>query len=307
MQYLGVLLTTFHRVWLCELVMLAVGMDVSQLRPAVLMLSSCHLDVARQLRTANGAETTESQFHVNKACEGFRQVYGSYAPPPSNVPETRLPATPTSAPVGATALSDLNANAASDTSVKPTTEGNGALCPSSPTSSPATPKPASRTAEPGTPETRTPVACKASPSGVRHGQVRMLEREIQSLRDKQQKHQESLQRARGAKRKLEDELEREHRRRRKLEGQLGKAEQVAAGAQRGEEYALEQCRAEIETRRRAEDRVEELSKQIAAIEPKVAECEERDRKTREYFGKLGVAFLKAARGDMIEALPAVKM
>ncbi len=139
--------------------------------------------------------------------------------------------------------------------------------------------------------------------------MKMLEREIQSLRDKQHKQQDTLLRTRSAKRKVQDELDREQHRRRKLEGQLEKAEKALTGAQRDEQYALEQCRAELETRRRAEDHVEELKQRVAVVEARLAEGEERERKTKEYFQKMGVAFLKASvpGGDVPGVVPVVRL
>ena len=293
-------------------VMVSIGMDLSQLRPAVLMLSSCHLDLARQLRAPSGEETPESKSHLDKACEGFRKVYGAFEPPPPYVPVDRHSVTsaPYSARAQASVLSNATTSAAtmmaqvnlaSDSHSEAAVSGRDTSTPKPKSAGPSTPQPASRAAA-GTPRT-SPVAVP-SPTGPRHGQLKMLEREIQELRDRQQKQHDSLERARAAKRKLEDDLDREQHRRRKLESQLDKAEKNVAGAQRGEEYALEQCRAEVETRRRAEDRVKKLKEKIATIEPKVAECEERERKTKEYFGKLGITFLKAARGEMLE-LPAM--
>ncbi|RPD63843.1 hypothetical protein L227DRAFT_572279 [Lentinus tigrinus ALCF2SS1-6] len=290
-------------------VMLAIGMSMPQLRPAVLMLSSCHLDLARQLRAQSGVETAASKSHLDKACEGFRKVYGAYEPPPPYASVDSHSAASGPVPEQASMLSDASANTATKANVNSSTDSRPELSISTKAISMPRPKPA----DPSTPKPAlrspisTPPIAVPSPTGPRHGQLKMLEREIQALRDKQQKQHDSLERARSAKRKLEDELDREQHRRRKLENQLDKTEKAAAGAQRGEEFALEQCRAEVETRRRAEDRVEELKAQIVTIEPKVTEYEERERKTREYFGKLGVTFLKAARGEMLDLPTMMRM
>ncbi|RDX50102.1 hypothetical protein OH76DRAFT_483032 [Lentinus brumalis] len=297
-------------------VMLAVGMDLSQLRPAVLMLSSYHLDLARQLRTQTGEETVASKSHMDKACEGFRTVYGAYEPPPPYAPvDSHGGASgPCPAPAHPPVLSAADANATTTADVKfsdglrpeASTAANATSTPKPKLMGPSTPRPVPRAVAMGSTPCTTPIAVP-SPTGPRHGQLKMLEREIQALRDKHEKQHDSLERARAAKRRLEDDLDREQHRRRKLEAQLEKAEKSAAGAQRGEEYALEQCRAEVETRRRAESRVEELRERIAAMEPKIAECEERERKTREYFGKLGVTFLKAARGENLDLPTMMRM
>ena len=235
--------------------MLSAGMENTQLKPAMLMLSTCHLDVARQLRGQNGTETQQSKHHLSQACDGFRRVYGAFElpPPASAVATTRVTAPPPTPSLSQPA-----------------------------TAPPAPPPPSQARAQhpPGSPV----------PSSPRHGQVKMLEREVQSLRDRQQNQIESLARTRAAKRKLEDELEREAHRRRRAEDALADAERRLADA------------------RRAEVRAEELRARVDALEPKVREGEEQARRTKEYFGKLGFAFLKAARGDMGDVpTPPVRM
>ncbi|KAH9940482.1 uncharacterized protein BXZ73DRAFT_98910 [Epithele typhae] len=231
-------------------VMSSAGMESAQLKPAVLMLSSCHLEVARHLRAQNGAETAHSTRHLAHACDGFRSVYGAFEPP-------RPPAL--------------------------------LLAPGHPTAGRARARSA---AEPAPP--------RAVPSSPRHGQTRMLEREVQSLRDRQGAQVEQLARTRAEKRKLEEELERAAQRRRRLEDVVDKAE-AAEGA------AHERARAEEAERRRAEERAEEMRRRVLAAEARVGEAEERERKTREYFGRLGLSFLKASRGDMGDIPAAVRM
>ncbi|KAI0356249.1 hypothetical protein OH77DRAFT_1423851 [Trametes cingulata] len=239
------------------------GTDVSCLKPVMLMLSSCHLDMVKQLRVQNGGETAESKSHFDKACAALRRVYGPFVPPPG-------PATEDSYPLCSSAWRDNQ---------RPIT-----LTPTS--------KATSSTSE----HVRSPTS--------RYSQVKMLEREVQSLRDRHSDQADALDRARSSKRKVEDDLETERRTRRRLERRLEQVEQDASAAQKGERHALEQCRAEVEARRRADERAEEMRQEAvdvrAELEPKVAEAVEWERRSKEFFGKLGIVFLKAARGELGE-------
>ncbi|KAI0365636.1 hypothetical protein BV20DRAFT_1027743 [Pilatotrama ljubarskyi] len=236
------------------------GADASQLKPVMLMLSSCHLDMAKRLRAQGEGETAESKYHFDEGCAGLRGVYGPFVPLPS-VANT-------------------------------TTEVNHPLYPS----------PAGGKERPCTPTATSSTSTRDRSPASRYAQVKMLEREIQSLRDRHLDQADALDRARGTKRKLEADLESEWRARRKLERKLEQLEQDASGAQKGERFALEQCRAEVDARRTAEVRAAAMQQEAADVraelEPKIAEAGEWERKSKEFFGKLGIVFLKAARGEL---------
>ncbi|KAI8993836.1 hypothetical protein BD414DRAFT_411164 [Trametes punicea] len=250
-------------------VMLGIGTNLAELKPAMLMISSCHLDIAKHLRAQAGTETTESKDHFDKACEGLRTVYGSFVPPPATSSDHSRPLlssmTETSSPGGTSPKSSLSE----------TLGGN-----------------ANRL--------RSPEPIRSS------SEVEILKREVQSLRDRQSSQAQLLGRKRLAKRQMEDELDTERRVRRRLERRLEQAETAALGSQKRERLAAVQCRAEAETRRQAEERMEETEQEMAvmraALEPKLAVCEEREQKFKDFCGRMGVVFLKAARGEFGEVL-----
>lgn len=229
-----------------------VGMDPAKLKPVVLMLASCHLDLSRRARTTNGGETPASLALFEKARTGFQQVYGTFvAPPTSGHPPS------------------------SSSSTRPDPGTNGQDNPKrAPSESPD----------------------KVALSRAQTGQIKILEREIQALRDRQADQAHALEAARLGKRKAEDGQSSERHARRKIEKELERVEADLAAARRRENYALDQCRAEVESRRRMETEAEERRR---AVE----EAETKEKRAREYFAKLGVFFLKAARGDAVE--PAV--
>ncbi len=252
--------------------MLGVGMEASQLKPAVLMLSSCHLDIAKQLRAEAGKDTTESKYHFDKGCEGLRNIYGAFDQPPLT----------STAPIPF--CSSLS-------SVLTKSDGDS--------------RRSSQQRSPRIATTADSHSCSLE-AAPRYSQFKILEREVQSLRDRQENQAETLSHARTAKRRLEDDLEGERHVRRKLERRLDEAESEASGAQKSEKAALAQCRAEVEIRRRAEERADDLRKEAeevrASLEPKIAQYGEWERNFKDFFGKLGIACLKAARGEFGEVL-----
>ncbi|KAI0790641.1 hypothetical protein C8Q75DRAFT_95652 [Abortiporus biennis] len=135
------------------------------------------------------------------------------------------------------------------------------------------------------------------------GHIKSLEKEIDTLRDRQSTQKTCLAQVRGAKRKLEEDLSLEKRSRRKLERELDTVIQELSGARRGEKYALEQCRREVENRRKAEERVVVLKEEIKEVRRSAAEFEDaallRDRRSREIFGAVGIACMRAAKGEFI--------
>ena len=58
------------------------------MKPAFLMLSSCHVDLWRQTRSTDGSETEISAAHLDKSCRWLQLVYGQGNP--EVTPEGRL-------------------------------------------------------------------------------------------------------------------------------------------------------------------------------------------------------------------------
>ncbi|KAK7005624.1 40S ribosomal protein [Favolaschia claudopus] len=86
---------------------------------------------------------------------------------------------------------------------------------------------------------------------------RMLQREIQSLRDRHKNSTNVLADVRASKRKLEDTIEVERTVRRRLQRELDEVTKKRDYARRMESLALDQMKREVDSRRRAEDRAEE--------------------------------------------------
>ncbi len=268
--------------------MLGNGLEESDLRPAILLLADCYRHLGRRLSdNLSDSEAAEgSKLLHAQSIELLRKVFG-----PSGIPsmfrDSILASSPTldPNPAGGVPLApskSVNVPAASDQCTPQTTSAAKSLGPAY-----------------GSPN-RTPPASPA------HGQMKILQREVESLRDRHRHQQDALSRERSAKRKLEDNLGSERHRRRRLEDDLKKAEKLAVSARRGEEHALDQCRVEHETRRRAEGHVEELTGYISAMEPVLEREQENDKKTKEYLRKVAISLMKAADGNLTATLPTLK-
>ncbi|KAI0645459.1 hypothetical protein C8Q79DRAFT_910980 [Trametes meyenii] len=244
-------------------VMTDVGMDRSQLKPALLLLASCHFDIAKQLRQQS-TKTMESKFHFDIACEYLRDVYGTFVPPASTVQHYQHPAC---------------SSTVVHTTASPKADG------------------------PDSPQAQRTSNRMFSPEPtLQYSQVRTLGLEIQSHRD----GGETMGHTRSTKRRLEEGLETEKRVRRKLEYGPKATEYSVCGVNEASEPVPDQRRVETATPLCAEDHVEETRQGVAdpqtSLEPRVAEHVVWDKKFKDFFSKLGVVFLRAARGDLGEVL-----
>ncbi|KAJ7647207.1 hypothetical protein FB45DRAFT_892750 [Roridomyces roridus] len=120
---------------------------------------------------------------------------------------------------------------------------------------------------PGVDSTKSPPRAPASlrsridmnntPAGPRSPERRLMERELQSLRDRYSHSATVIADMRASKRKLEDTFEKERDVRRRLEHDLDDVVKERDEARRMEVRAVEQLKREADSRRRAEERVEE--------------------------------------------------
>ena len=187
----------------------------------------------------------ESQSHLEQACDGFRRVYGAFQQPPPLFPGEPA-TTSTSAPTAA-------ATAAS-APVWPPPPRPGASGSRSAADEP-----------PGPPV----------PASPRHGQLKILEREVQSLRDRHQNQIEALARANIGKRKAEEEFSREKDRRRRLEKELDDAD-----------LAIEKVRAELRASKEAE----------ATLQKTIARLGSQKKRLEAYNRDVGFALVRASEG-----------
>ncbi len=63
-----------------DLVLNDLGLKECDMRPAFLMLSSCHAELWRQTRSTDGSETEISAAHLDKSCRWLQLVYGQGNP-----------------------------------------------------------------------------------------------------------------------------------------------------------------------------------------------------------------------------------
>ncbi|GBE81047.1 hypothetical protein SCP_0307700 [Sparassis crispa] len=241
------------------------GVPPDELKPAYLMLSSCHTDLAKQTRTADGGETPESASHMRKAAELLQKVYGTHMPVAKHEEEEgelECAARLASMDVSPAALARSRL-------------ANASNLPRSPDHS-------------------------RERSRTQSNHVATLEREIQSLRDRQASSSASASQLRASKRKLEEDINEERRIRRRAERALDTAADDLASARRGEKGALDQCKVELEARRRAEVRVEELEAELAAFRREGREIREERRRERDSCGTIAVLLLKLAKGEEVD-------
>lgn len=239
-----------------------VGLAQDDLRPAYLMLASCYTDLSRKIPDFASEEATLAKA---KATEYFQVVYGS-----RSRESKALDTQPSPSRVDGTKESQLQTSA-----------------------------------------TQSPMAVDRPTTGQKRqnslpseamGRLQSLEREIRSLRDRQTNHLTSLSDIRAAKHKLEEELHTERNLRRKTEQELTNTAAELEGARRSAKYALEQCKREVDNRRRIEDRAVELRVELAEIKIELdagrKDAQDKDRKTRECFSRLGSLFARAADGEL---------
>lgn len=70
------------------------------MRPAFLMLSSCHVELWKQTRSPDGSETEISAAHLDRSCRWLQLVYGQNNPDPKSENSTEI--LDTLSPVGPT-------------------------------------------------------------------------------------------------------------------------------------------------------------------------------------------------------------
>lgn len=102
-------------------------------------------------------------------------------------------------------------------------------------------------------DTRAPSAPRSHPPSPN----RLLERELQSLRDRHTHNTTVIADMRASKRKLEDTVDVERDVRRRLQRELDEVVKERDNARRLETLALAQMKREVDSRRRAEDMAEE--------------------------------------------------
>lgn len=233
------------------------GITEGDLKPAFLMLSSCQHDLGKRARSPTGADTEVALVHFQQSQEWLQKVYGVDVPPMA--PETAI-----AQPSAVTAFN---------------TGSNVRLCQPPPLHS--------------TPSAKT--SLPPSTASI-NGRVRILEREVQALRDRNSDHQTLLLESKAQKRKLEDELVCEKSARRKVETKLDQLETELQLVQRMESFALEQVKREVESRRKVESREKGLKRRVEDMEREMGNGDI-GQSSSGLFEDLAHMFQKASHGE----------
>ncbi|KAI0344721.1 hypothetical protein BDW22DRAFT_1354864 [Trametopsis cervina] len=161
----------------------------------------------------------------------------------------------------------------------------------------------SRSAPGGTPALANQTFTLDPPAQVRS----LLEREVQSLRDSHMNTAVTLADLRSAKQKLEDDLVQERSARKKMEDDMRQQTHELNALRRAEKCALEQCKREVENRRKAEAcaaRASELADEVRMLRERLCNYDKRVRENGELEGKMrgmcaraGTLLMKASRGE----------
>jgi hypothetical protein len=189
----------------------------TEFKPAHLLLAGCETDLGKMARS-KGADPSQVSKHFDGAQKWLHKVYGARVPPPT--PDQ----------LGADSSKDKNVSK----SITP----------------------------PRAPASLRSRIDKSAPSGPRAhippSPNRMdMERELQSLRERQMQQENALSDIRSSKRKLEESVDTERDVRRRLQRELDDVVKERDNARRMENFVLGQMKKEVESRRRAEDRAEE--------------------------------------------------
>lgn len=135
-----------------------------------------------------------------------------------------------------------------------------------------------------------------------------LQRELQSLRDRHANNVTNLTEARRAKRKLEDELERERAVRKKIETEFEEKKGELDSVRRSEEFALDLCKREVVSRRKAEEeaaeaaelreKVKRLRQDLDEKERRIRELDVKEQQKREVIARAGAMLMESAGLDV---------
>jgi len=209
------------------------------MKPASLMISACYGDQAKRAKDPSGLNTPESTRYYQLSLKWLRKVYGISASLPNQ---------------GPTGASDL---------AKPISLGES--CPS-PKVSPSRNRD-ERLALPPRPSF-LPLSRVSLPTSPQHpsvNRIRVLEREVEMLRERSARPEKAMAESEALKRKYEQELSHERSKRCKVEEELDEISAELRVARRMEKYASDAAKREAELRKKAEMRERELIRRQEAL------------------------------------------
>jgi hypothetical protein len=270
--------------------MTQVGISEADLKPGFLMLSSCETQLSKRARTSSGENTKTSLEHAQNSYRWLQKVYGEI-----------VPQAETESNQAAIAKAKATASHHNSQSVQQTIKAT-----TIPSSSSSLDRVSSASGTYSVP-TKTSVdlagdaTLATTPNYIalaNMARVQMLERELQSIRDRERNAASDLNIARSAKRKLEDDFHAERNLRRKLERKLNDVEGQLDISKKMENFALDQMKREVDARRRAEERAEGEREKRKEVEASL-----KARGSKPLFEDLADMFQRAAKGEGI-VLPA---
>ena len=216
------------------------GVTEEDMKPAFLMISACHGDHANRTKDSSGLNTPESTRHYQLSLKWLQKVYGT-----SISLQTRGP---TSAPDLAGPISLVEKSTSPKVDSSRNRDGRLTL----------PPRPSFL------PSPR--VSLPTSPQHPSVNRIRVLEREVATLRERNARSEKTTAESEALKRKYEQELSHEKYKRRKIQEELDEISAELRAARRMEKYTSDLARREAELRRKAEMREKELIARVEALE-----------------------------------------
>ena len=209
------------------------------MKPASLMISACYGDQAKRTKDPSGLNTPESTRYYQLSLKWLRKVYGISASLQNQ---------------GSTGASDL---------AKPIQLAES--CPSPKVSSSRNRD--ERLALPPRPSflPSSRVSLPTSPQHPSVNRIRVLEREVEMLRERSARPERVLAESEALKRRYEQELSHERIKRRRVLEELDEISAELRAARRMEKYASDAAKREAELRKKAEMRERELIRRVEVL------------------------------------------
>lgn len=256
----------------------SVGASDADLRPAFLMLSSCHTQLGMRSRIMHGENAEKTRHHFHMAQVYVQRIYGA-ACVPDNGSLTQGQ--------GIGIIPGCAGDLAGSSGLHETaSSGHPAPCTS---------------ADPALQDKYEKQVKLNEELKTRLGK---LQKEIEALRESDKQRAVRVSAAEASNRRLEDSLQAEQKTRAQMDSEIAKLTLELASVRSKELSAQEQFKKEAVLRRREEQtseflrtRLGDASKQMAQV---VKVAHGREKNARECFGRLGVLFLKAAKGEGID-------
>jgi hypothetical protein len=246
------------------------GVPEADLKPAYLMLSSCETELARRAKKRSNSRLSEE--HNSKSKRWLQKVYGASTPSSSVSPvaiSTNALGLDFAEKAPTVSAQPRSGSVAGKTKTTPNRPRHGLLA-----------------------EARRSASADSLLAQPNAPHIQILQREIDLLRDHQSTQSNVLSDIRSGKRKLESDLASERSARKKLQMSLEDVERDLKMAKKMEGFALQQVKKEVDSRRKAEARVEAEKEKR-----KEAEKALESKAVKPLLEDLASMFQRAAKGD----------